>query len=94
MDHLLARRVVITGGGAALPGIKNLAAETFQKRIRIAKPEIIPGFTENYNPYVYSSVIGMVKSKSLKYQKNLLGTDYDEDSGWFKKTFLWLKENI
>ena len=94
MDHLLARRVVITGGGAALPGIKNLAAEIFQKRIRIAKPEIIPGFTENYNPYMYSSVIGMVKSKSLKYQKNLPGTDYDEDSGWFKRTFLWLKENI
>ena len=94
MDHLLARRVVITGGGAALPGIKNLAAEIFQKRIRIAKPEMIPGFAENYNPYMYSSVIGMVKSKSLRYQKNSFGSDRDEDSGWFKRTFLWLKENI
>ena len=94
MDHLLARRIVITGGGAALPGIKNLAAEIFQKRIRIAKPEMIPGFAENYNPYMYSSVIGMVKSKSLRYQKNSFGSDRDEDSGWFKRTFLWLKENI
>ncbi len=94
MDHLLARRIVITGGGAALPGIKNLASNIFQKQVRIAKPENLPGFAEWYNPYVYSSVIGMVKSKSLKYQKNLFKSDQYEDSGWLKKTFLWLKENI
>ena len=94
MDHLLARRLVITGGGAALPGIKSLAGELFQKQVRIAKPENLPGFAEGYNPYVYSSAIGMVKSKSLKYQKNSFKPDQYEDSGWLKKTFLWLKENI
>lgn len=87
MDYLLARRIVITGGGASLPGIKNLAAEIFQKQARIAKPEPLPGFVENYNPYIYSSAIGMVKTKSLK-------SSYDDESGWLKKTFSWLKENI
>ena len=87
MDHLLARRIVITGGAAALPGIKSLAAEIFQKKVRIAKPEMITGFTENYNPYTYSTALGMVKLKSFK-------SDYYEDGSWFKRTLLWLKENI
>ncbi|MEA0971593.1 Cell division protein FtsA [Candidatus Megaera venefica] len=94
MDHLLARQVVITGGGASLASIRTLVAEIFHKQVRIAKPEIIPGFVENYNSYIHSTAIGMVKYKSLKNQKNSYGTDQFEDSGWFKRTILWLKENI
>lgn len=94
MDHLLAKRVIITGGGASLSGLASTAAELFQKQVRTAKPEIIPGFAENYNPYMYSTVIGMVKAKSLKYQKNSFRHGIDEDAGLFKRTFLWLRENI
>ena len=94
MDHLLARQVVITGGGASLASIRTLVAEIFHKQVRIAKPEIIPGFVENYNSYIHSTAIGMVKYKSLKNQKNSYGTDQFEDAGWFKRTILWLKENI
>lgn len=94
MDHLLARQVVITGGGAALASIRTLVAEIFHKQVRVAKPEIIPGFVENYSSYVHSTAIGMVKSKSLKNQRNSYGTNLLEDSGWFKRTILWLKENI
>ena len=94
MDHLLARRVVITGGGAALPGIKSLASELFQKQVRIAKPEILSGFMEEDNPYVYSSAIGMVQTKALKYSQNSFKSDKDENASWFRKTFLWLRENI
>ncbi len=94
MDHLLAKRMIITGGSAALPGLTNQAAELFQKQVRIAKPEILAGYAENYNPYMYSTVIGMVKAKSLKYQKNSFRHGADEDAGLFKRTFLWLRENI
>lgn len=88
MDHLLARRVIITGGSSALPGIKSLVAEIFQKQVRIAKPEAIPGFVENYNPYIYATVLGMVKLKSFKPEENY------EQGSWLKKTFTWIKENI
>lgn len=94
MDHLLAKRMIITGGGASLPGLTSMATNLFQKQVRTAKPEIIPGFAENYNPYMYSTVIGMVKAKSLKYQKNSFRHGIDEDAGLFKRTFLWLRENI
>ena len=94
MDHLLAKRMIITGGSAALPGLTSQAAEIFQKQVRTAKPEILPGYAENYNPYMYSTVIGMVKVKSLKYQKNSFRHGAGEEAGLFKRTFLWLRENI
>ena len=94
MDHILARQVVITGGGAALSSIRTFVAEIFHKQVRIAKPDIVPGFVENYNAYIHSTAIGMVKSKSLKHQKNSYGTNQFEDVRWFKRTILWLKENI
>ena len=94
MEHLLAKRMIITGGGAALPGLTSIVSNLFQKQVRIAKPEIIPGFAENYNPYMYSTVIGMVKAKSLKYQRNSFRHGVDENAGLFKRTFLWLRENI
>jgi cell division protein FtsA len=94
MDHLLARQVVITGGGAALGSVRTFVAEIFHKQVRVAKPEIIPGFVENYSTYIHSTVIGMIKSKSLKSPKNSYETGQFEDYGWFKRTVLWLKENI
>lgn len=94
IDHLLTKQVVITGGGAALSSLKTLVSDIFHKQVRLAKPEIIPGFVENYNSYIHSTAIGMIKSKSLKYQKNSNGTNQFEDPHWFKRTLQWLKENI
>jgi cell division protein FtsA len=94
MDHLLAKRIVLTGGGSGLYGIKNLVAEIFHKQVKIAKPEVIAGFSENYNISLCSTAFGMIKSKALKYKKNLFKPGEYEDSGWVKRTFLWLKENI
>lgn len=94
MDHLLAKRLVLTGGSSVLPGLTSQSADIFQKQVRIAKPEILPGYAESYNPYMYSTVIGMVKAKSLKYQKNSYRYDPGEEAGLLKRTFLWLRENI
>ena len=94
MDHLLSKNVIITGGGASLLGIASQATEIFQKQVRVAKPEMLAGFAENYNSYMYSTVLGMIKAKSLKYEKNSFKHGVGEDSGLFKRTILWLKENI
>ena len=94
MDHLIAKRVVLTGGGSTLQGLKNLVAESFQKQVRVAKPESIPGFVENLNSSIYATTLGMVKSKVLKYKKNSFKPEDQEDFGWFKRMFLWFRENI
>lgn len=87
-------RVVITGGGSQLRGLKELSSRIFEKQTRIGKPEIIDGFTEDYNPAVYSAVIGMLKIHALKQQKEFTHMKLDEKSNWVKRAFDWFKENI
>lgn len=94
MHHILARRMVITGGGACLPGLTSIASEVFQIQVRIAKPRSIVGFVDYYNPYMYSTVLGMVQAKSLHYKKRFLKYGAEEDVSLIKQMFLWLKENI
>lgn len=93
LDHLAANQVVITGGAAALPGIKISANTIFQKQIRIAKYESMPGFVESYNPLSHSTLIGMVKLKTSSLLTKY-GKDYIDNSSWFRKMFLWIKNNI
>lgn len=94
IDHLIAKKLVLTGGGACLQGLKHTAASVFQKQTRIAKPDILPGFAENYNPYTYASAIGAIKTKTLAYKNISSYSDNKDTDSWLKKTFLWLKENI
>lgn len=95
MDHLIAKRIILTGGGSGLQGIKNLVAEIFHKQVRIVKLENVPTFAENINNIaIYSTAIGMIKSKALKYKKNSFKSGEQEELGWAKKIFLWFKENI
>ena len=94
MDHLIASSVVITGGGSGLPGIKSLASEILQKQVRIAKPKNISEVSGHYNPYLYSTALGMIKAKSLQYQQNYFKSDRYESNGWLKNMFSWLKENV
>ena len=87
-------RTVITGGGSQLRGLKELSRKVFEKQTRIGKPELIDGFTEDYNPAAYSSVIGMLKIHALKQQKEFVHMKLDENSSWINKVFDWLRENI
>ncbi len=94
MEKILTRTMAITGGTAAMPGIKNVAAEIFQKRVRIAKPESPAGFADSYNSYIHSTLIGMLKINSLKYlEKSYISSSLENES-WMRRFIHWLKENI
>ncbi|MGI4776106.1 MAG: cell division FtsA domain-containing protein, partial [Janthinobacterium lividum] len=95
VDHLIAKRLVITGGGSMLKGTKELVGRIFDKQVRIAKPIVFDGFAEGYNPAMYSTTVGIIKNQAERQQKNSSAIDLiDVDSSWIKKTLLWLKENI
>ncbi len=46
-QKLLPAGIVLTGGGAKLPGIKNLAKKEFKLPSRIGTPNLFPDFQEN-----------------------------------------------
>lgn len=93
MDNLIARRMVITGGGANLHGLVNFLGKKFNKQVRIGKPFNIDKFLENNNSTIYASVMGLVHLEAEKIAKR--GTNLiDDNSSWMKRTFSWIRENI
>jgi cell division protein FtsA len=96
LDHLIARRLVITGGGSLMRGIKERASFIFGKQTRIGKPMALPGFAEDSNSCVYSVAVGMVKIHALTEARQALKTALysKHDSGFLSKIVSWLKENV
>lgn len=94
-DQTLINRVVITGGGSALRGIKDLVSKIFETQARVSKPFIIPGFVEGYNPGLYSATLGMIISQTYKNHKQYTNSQQDHSSqNLFTRLYNWVQENI
>lgn len=93
MDDMIARRMVITGGGANLHGLVKFLGSKFNKQVRVGRPFNIDKFLENNNSTIFSSVIGLIRIETDKIIKRG-NTIIDDNSGWMKKTFAWIRENI
>lgn len=96
IDHLISRKVVLTGGGAMLKGLKEKTCLEFSKQVRIAKPKILSGFAEDYNPGIFSSAIGVVEAYAnrLKKNHNPMSEDYNAKQHWGNRILSWIRENI
>ncbi len=92
--QIVSQKIVLTGGGAMLRGMKELASTILGKQVRLGKPEIVPGFGETCNPYMHSTSIGMVKHQSLKQINRSVEIDLFEKSNMLQKIFSWIKKNI
>jgi cell division protein FtsA len=97
-DRQLSGNVVLTGGGALLPGIIEVACEVFDTRaVRIGAPGNFGGLQDEYRRPEYSTAVGLVVSnldkklgnesqkgeKSSGKKKNVFSTI----GGWFKEFF-------
>jgi cell division protein FtsA len=96
LDHLISRKIVLTGGGALLKGLKEKVCMEFAKQVRVAKPKILNGFAEDYNPGIYSNAIGVIEAYSSRLKKNsdITNQDYGIRQSWGAKILSWLRENI
>ena len=92
VDHLIGRRIVLTGGGSSLRGIKEVVSTNFKKQVRIGSPVIIPGFDSDHTIQSYTSVLGLVKNEMVKLKKS---SPFSESStGLIQKISSWFKEGI
>ncbi len=57
---LVLGEIVLTGGGAQLPGIERIAEEVFALPVRIGAPSTVGGLTEALASPQYSTAIGLV----------------------------------
>ncbi|MCR5506514.1 MAG: cell division protein FtsA [bacterium] len=74
-------RIVITGGGSKLLGIKDIVSEVFNCPVRLAKPIKQDEFAENFNDADYATLVGLFlfyKLKDVNDYTNLPSGDEDK----------------
>jgi len=89
---LIGRRIVLTGGGAQLRGIKELVSSNFNKQVRIGYPQNIPGFEIDHSTYSYHTAIGIVKNEMSNIRK--FSSFSDSGSNIFEKISSWFKNGL
>lgn len=95
--HFLKGGIVLTGGGAQMNGIVDLAQEIFNLPVRIGIPSSLGGMTEEYQKPEHSTAVGLVlmgaqrmfTSTGTGERKEKSGTP---KSGMLKKISDWFKE--
>ncbi len=89
---MLPAGVVLSGGGANLPGLAALVKEKLRLPVRIARPVVLPGTAEDQNDPAFSVAVGLIlwgleeefgpaRGKTAPASKNM----------FFKKAGGWLK---
>jgi cell division protein FtsA len=93
LDHLIARKIVITGGGSNLMYISDYVQKLFNKQTRIGEPEMFRNMNDSRNIISYPSSIGAVKYvaqiNAKAYSSSLM-----KNKSIFGKVINWIKENI
>ena len=93
IDHLISKKLVISGGGSGLSGIKEVASQIFNKNVKIAKAPNIEGLSEDYNFGAFSVIVGMVKDfAERKHKQYLINSSRKENI--VNRIFTWIKENV
>jgi cell division protein FtsA len=60
-DGLLSAGVVLTGGAAQLPGIKQVASDVLKMPVRVAQPEKLSGMADQLRHPSYSTSVGLLR---------------------------------
>jgi cell division protein FtsA len=96
MQKLAGNKIVITGGGAQLIGMKEIVGHMFSKNVRIGYPRTLNGLAESTSGISFATPIGMLIHIS-EFERNTasaLSQTPANDSGPFSNVFNWFKENF
>lgn len=103
LDAYSGRRIVLTGGGARLNGVRELAELIFNKRARIGRPHGVLGLNENLSGPDFAVSTGLLKSQFSKEKEvisgppDLTGRRYMRkrySGGSLERSMQWLRENF
>ena len=61
LEHLVGTGIVITGGGALMPGIAKLAEQVFGMSAKTGAPEEVPGLERDENAPTYATGAGLLR---------------------------------
>ncbi|HHX45037.1 MAG TPA: cell division protein FtsA [Chloroflexi bacterium] len=91
-DGLLPAGVVITGGTASLPGLRDLAAGTLSLPVRIGMPRRLQGLVETISSPAYATSVGLLLW-GLEQQSTTVEIGHRAAAGeeWYERVRRWLR---
>ncbi len=95
-EELIASGVVLTGGSSLLEGIEDLAAEVFQRPVRIGLPRRIGGLVDVVESPVYATAVGLLlygkrdmeEKRFPRREENIFSKVIRRMRSWFEGVFL------
>lgn len=94
IEKFMSKRLVITGGGAHLHGLRELANEVFKDyHIRIALPKQVDGFAEGSKSTLYSASIGLLEY-GYKKASSTGGFIKNKKPNPISKIYNWVREYL
>ncbi|WP_425405966.1 cell division protein FtsA [Hwanghaeella sp.] len=96
VSGLAGQRVVLTGGAAQLPGLRELAGQILDKQVRIGRPLRISGLAEATGGPAFATCAGLLmfavddrgEARSAQAQKAPAnGSLFGRLGGWFRENF-------
>lgn len=89
------RRVVLTGGGSQLPGMRELAQLILDKQVRLGKPVGIPGLTDAAGGPAFSTAAGLLLHATRQTNEiPISGPMAGPTGGLWERVSLWLREYL
>ncbi len=97
LGDISSHRVVLTGGGSQLSGIREVASMVLDKQVRLGKPKNVANLPENlYNP-AFSTCIGLLLfalNYTEKKPNKIINKPVRNDGGMFGSLVSWFKQNF
>lgn len=103
VEDFAGRRIVLTGGGAELSGVVQLAEYIFRKRVRIGKPHGVLGLPDAMIGPDFAVAAGLIKyamnekREAISGPPDLSGKRYRtrrHSGGSFGRSLRWFRENF
>ena len=92
------RRVILTGGVAQTEGIRDLASKILGRRVRIGRPEGIPGLPEAAKATAFSGAVGLLlfaaRQPAMIAVKSKNKIRATPRKGAFGRFSTWIRENF
>ncbi len=94
LAHMMGRRVVLTGGGAQVPGLRELGQHVLDKQVRLGRPIRLSGLPDAVSGPAFSTTAGLltyVSERSHEMPAEIMSQV--EPGTLFERSKLWLREN-
>ena len=95
MDQLVCQRIILTGGGSQLPGIREMAATLWNRQVRNGQPISVIGASDFATNPMFSTCAGLLQYSWRDYagSQNVVQMDAPPTHLW-QRVATWIKENF